>query len=227
MRAGSPSTFGSVIRSVLPVSRPPRDRLHRAAPSPPVPMRGVTSAGPTVALSGRFPGVFWVNLLTGRPRRSPKIALRRPFLSGPDDLAVLVRNQKTLAKGRSPRGRQLLRFASNLPKLRTSRANVLVPSRRSRWRRQAPASAELHRAARHKSGAWMLDVSGALVHDEARDPAPSEIQRHGQPDRPGTDHQHVRLLGNRQQTVCHRQPPWLRRLLVDVIRSRLSLWLRP
>jgi len=33
--------------------------------------------------------------LTGRARKMPKIALRRPILSRPPDLAVLVRNAKT------------------------------------------------------------------------------------------------------------------------------------
>ena len=49
----------------------------------------------TAALSGRFPGVFGADLLTGPARRRRKIALRRPVLSGPPDLADLVRNSKT------------------------------------------------------------------------------------------------------------------------------------
>jgi len=72
-----------------------RDRLHPVAPPPPIPMRCLLSARPTDALSGRFPGVFGAKLLTARAPRSPKIALRRPILSGPDDLAVLVRNAQT------------------------------------------------------------------------------------------------------------------------------------
>jgi len=53
------------------------------------------SARWTAALSGRFPGVFGADLLTGPARRQPKIALRRPILSEPPDLGVLVRDSKT------------------------------------------------------------------------------------------------------------------------------------
>ena len=83
----------------MAASLPNRERLRICpwqTPHPPVPMRGVLSARPTAALSGRFPGVLWANLLTGQPRRSPKIALRRLFLSRPDDLADLVRNSKAV-----------------------------------------------------------------------------------------------------------------------------------
>jgi hypothetical protein len=64
--------------------------------------------------------------LTGSAPRSPKIALRRPILSGPPDLAVLVRNSKTEVNGRFQRGRHLLWFEPHLLKIRTSRANTLV-----------------------------------------------------------------------------------------------------
>ena len=93
---------------------------------PPVPIRAALSARPTAALSGRFPGVFGVDLLTGPARRRPKIALRRPILSGPPDLAVLVRNSKTQINGRFQRGRRLLWFEPHLPEIRTSRANTSV-----------------------------------------------------------------------------------------------------
>ena len=82
------------------------------------------SARPTAALSGRFPGVFGAYLLTGPVRRRPKIALRRPILSGPPDLAGLVRNSKAQVKGRFQRGRHLLWFEPHLPEIRTSRANT-------------------------------------------------------------------------------------------------------
>ena len=65
----------------------------RIPPCPPVPMRATLSARPTAALSGRFPGVFGANLLTGPARRSPEFALRSPFLSGPPDLAIFVRTR--------------------------------------------------------------------------------------------------------------------------------------
>ena len=107
-------------------------------PCPPVPMRGVLSARPTAPLSGRFPGVFGAKLLTGPTSRSPKFALRRPFLSGPDDLADLVRNSKTKVKGRFPRGRRLHWFASHLPEKRTSRANTLVRYSAGRCRNKRP-----------------------------------------------------------------------------------------
>ena len=42
-------------------------------------------------LFGRIPGVFGVDLLTGQAGKSPKIALWRPILSEPVDLADLVR----------------------------------------------------------------------------------------------------------------------------------------
>jgi len=63
-------------------------------------MRVALSARPSAALSGRFPGVFGAKLLTDRTPRRRKIALRRPILSGPDDLAVLVRSSKTELRGR-------------------------------------------------------------------------------------------------------------------------------
>jgi hypothetical protein len=93
----------------------------------------VLSARPTAALSGRFPGVFAVDLLTGRTRERSKIALRRPILSGPPDLGVLVRNSKTEVKGRFQRGRHLLWFEPHLLKIRTSRANTLYASLRQAW----------------------------------------------------------------------------------------------
>jgi hypothetical protein len=83
----------------------------------------VLSARLDPALSGRFPGVFGADLLTGPSRRRPEIALRRPILSGPPDLAVSVRNSKTQVKGRLQRGRRLLWFEPRLPEIRTSRAN--------------------------------------------------------------------------------------------------------
>jgi hypothetical protein len=69
--------------------------------------------------------------LTGPTRRSPKIALRRPILSGPPDLADLVRNSKTQVNGQFPRGRHLPWFEPHLPEIRTSRANTSVRRRRS------------------------------------------------------------------------------------------------
>jgi hypothetical protein len=42
-------------------------------------------------LFGRIPGVFGIDLLTGQAGNHPKIALRRPILSEPVDLADLVR----------------------------------------------------------------------------------------------------------------------------------------
>jgi hypothetical protein len=64
--------------------------------------------------------------LTGPARRSPKIALRRPILSGPPDFGLLVRNSKTLVKGRFPGGRHFPWFEPHLPEIRTSRANTLI-----------------------------------------------------------------------------------------------------
>jgi hypothetical protein len=46
---------------------------------------------PMPSLFGRIPGFFGVDLLTVQARESPKIALRRPILSEPVDLADLVR----------------------------------------------------------------------------------------------------------------------------------------
>jgi hypothetical protein len=77
------------------VTRSPRlqpgDRSYPDAPPPPVPIRAVLSARSFAALSGRFPAVFGADLLTGRMRRGPRIALWRPILSRPPDLGVLVR----------------------------------------------------------------------------------------------------------------------------------------
>ncbi len=70
--------------------------------------------------------VFGADLLTGPARRHPKIALRRPILSGPADLGVLVRSSKTQVKGRFWRGGQLLWFEPHLPKIHTLRANTSV-----------------------------------------------------------------------------------------------------
>jgi len=89
-------------------------------------MRAVLSAIPTNALSGRSPGFFGADLLTGRTRRWPKIALQREILSGPDDLAVVVLNPKTQDKGRFQRGWHLLWFEPHLPEIHSSRANTLV-----------------------------------------------------------------------------------------------------
>jgi len=89
----------------------------------------VLSARPIAALGGRFPGVFGADLLTGPAQRSPKIALRRPILSGPPDLGVLVRNSKTQVNGRFPRGRQLPWFEPHLPEIRKPRSNTSVRTR--------------------------------------------------------------------------------------------------
>jgi len=62
--------------------------------------------------------------LTGRMRRSQEFALRRPILSGPPDLADLVRNSKTSVKGWFQRGRHLPRFEPHLPKIHTLGANT-------------------------------------------------------------------------------------------------------
>ena len=64
--------------------------------------------------------------MTGSARRRAKIALRRPILSGPPDLGVLVRNAKTPVKGRFQRGGRLAWFEPHLPEIRTSRANAAV-----------------------------------------------------------------------------------------------------
>jgi len=143
-----PSTYSPRLK--------PRDRLYRVAPPPPVPIRAALSASPSAALSGRFPGVFGADLLTGRTQRRPEIALRRPILSGPPDLADSVRNSKTQAKGRVPRGRRLPWFEPHSPEIRTSRANTLVrspggsclPSKRSRSRVRAVQRSEPPRICR-------------------------------------------------------------------------------
>ena len=78
---------------------------------------------------GVFPGrggVLGADVLTGKAEKKPKIVLRRPILSGPHDLSILVRNSKTQVKGRFQRGRRLARFESHLPEGRTARANTLV-----------------------------------------------------------------------------------------------------
>ena len=68
--------------------------MFPASLHPPVSIRDVLSARPGATLSGRFPGVFRADMLTGPARRRPKIALRRPILSEPPDLADLVRISK-------------------------------------------------------------------------------------------------------------------------------------
>src|SRR4051794_5856511 len=78
----------------------PRDRSYPVAPPPPVAIRNPFSACSSHTLSRSFPAVFGADLLTGEARRRRKIALRRPLLSGPPDLGVLVRNSKTQVKGR-------------------------------------------------------------------------------------------------------------------------------
>jgi hypothetical protein len=110
----SSSRFLMLPRAVAPASG---DDSNPVALPPPVPIRAVLSAKPDAARSGRFPGVFGADLLTGLPRRRPKIALRRPILSGPPDFAVLVRNAETQVKGRFQRGRRLPWFEPHLPKI--------------------------------------------------------------------------------------------------------------
>jgi hypothetical protein len=127
----SPVPFG------LPQRLQPRDRLYRVALPPPVPIRAVLSATSTAGLSGRFPGVFGVDLLTDALPTRPKIALRRPFLPAPPDLGDLVRNPKTLVKSRFQRGRHLPWFDSHLFENCTSRANTLV--RIERWSFAGPS----------------------------------------------------------------------------------------
>jgi hypothetical protein len=108
----------------------PGDRLYRVALPPPVPIRAVLAASPSAALSGRLPGVLGADLLTGPARRRQEIALRRPFLSGPPDLGVLVRNKKTQANGLFQCGGNLPGFEPRFPEVRTSRANTLVRTAR-------------------------------------------------------------------------------------------------
>lgn len=67
----------------------------RIPSTPLVPLGILLSGRPIAALSLRFPGVFRTDLLTGEGRRRAEIALRWRFLSGPPDLADLVRNSKT------------------------------------------------------------------------------------------------------------------------------------
>jgi hypothetical protein len=101
----------------------------RIAVAPPVPIRAVLSARLAARLSSRFPRVFRADLLTGPARIRPKIALRRPILSGPPDWAAVVRNLKIQANCRFQRGGRLAWFEPHLPDIRTSSANNLVRRR--------------------------------------------------------------------------------------------------
>jgi hypothetical protein len=78
-------------RAVRLATKSPRQQVgdgsNPGAPPPPAVYRAALSATLRVALSGRFPGAFGADLLTGLRRGMAKIALRRPILSGPADLA--------------------------------------------------------------------------------------------------------------------------------------------
>ena len=97
----------------------------RIPPSPPVPFGVPLSDRPTAALSGRFPGVLGTDLLTGPARRPRKIALRRPFLSGPPDLADLVRSSSTQVKSRFQRGKHVPWFETRLLEISTFPAQTV------------------------------------------------------------------------------------------------------
>ena len=136
----------------------------RIPPSPPVHIRAALSASTTTSLSGRFPGVFTTDLLTGPSRTSPKIALRRPILSGPPDLGVLVRTAKTPANGRFQRGRHLLWFEPHLPEIRTSRANTLVRRSDARAEREIGATATIRRCVTGKTHQPAMSLMVKVTH---------------------------------------------------------------
>ena len=80
-----------------------------------------------------------------------KIALQRPFLSGPPDLADLVRNSKTKVKGRFQRSRNLPWFEPHLPEIRTSAANTLIRRSDARAEREICAIATIRRCVTGKT----------------------------------------------------------------------------
>jgi hypothetical protein len=82
---------GQMQAKVLSTFAKQSERVAFSVPFPtPLAIRHALSPRRIPPLFGRIPGVFGVDLLTGQAGNPPKIALRRPILSEPVDLADLV-----------------------------------------------------------------------------------------------------------------------------------------